>query len=59
MKKINILKDIKSFNSKQLFVKYRILLNDDGSVFDNVNKKLYTNLMDWANTETIISYIKK
>jgi len=44
----HILFEIKNFSEHQLFTKYKILVNADGSVYDKRNKHNFASLVDWA-----------
>lgn len=45
----SILLQIKNFTDKQLYTRYKILVNSDGTVYDKRNKCNYQSLVEWAN----------
>lgn len=45
----SILSQLKFFTDKQLYGRYKILVNSDGTVYDNKNKRIYQSLVEWAN----------
>lgn len=52
----NVISEIKNYTDHQLYVKYRIIVNTDGSVYDKVNSIWYKCLMDWACAPSITNY---
>jgi arginyl-tRNA--protein-N-Asp/Glu arginylyltransferase len=45
----NLLKEIKTCEDFELYKKYKIQVNSDGTVYDTKSKKLYNNLIEWIN----------
>jgi len=47
-KPTEILEEYRYMNEEEFKRNYKIYLNDDGTVFDKVNKKCYSTLSHWA-----------
>ena len=50
MKK-SLLFEIKNYSSHQLFTKYKITVNDDGTVYDKKNGESFRSLMEWSQNK--------
>lgn len=44
----NILIDIKRGDTSELYQKYKITVNADGTVYDNTSKIIFNNLIEWC-----------
>ena len=47
---LNILSQIKSSSNHQLYTKYKIFVNVDGTVYDKFSNTNYQSLIDWVNS---------
>lgn len=45
----NFLKEIKTCEDSELYKKYKIRINSDGTVYDAKTKTLYNNLIQWVD----------
>lgn len=45
----NLLKEIKTCEDSELYKKYKIQVNNDGTVYDTKTKTLYNNLIHWVD----------
>lgn len=44
-----LLHELKNYSEHQFYIKYKILVNKNGTVYDQKNKRTFQSLLQWAN----------